>query len=437
MEKLLIIADDFTGALDTGIQFAAYGARTEIMTDTDMEFGDYPSAEVFIVDTETRHLPGPEAYDVVYRLARKAREAGITYLYKKTDSGLRGNIAQEIKAVLDASEESFLAFLPAFPEMHRIVKNGVSYIDGIPITESVFGQDPFEPVTCSRVKKLFEEYQNIVREYRCPEELEINRGEKQIAIFDASSDDDLKRTAEILQEKGRLRVLAGCAGFASAVTEYLPVFRHERKKETVRKPLLIMCGSINDISKKQIAYAKHAGISGITLTLEQQLQQGYLDTLQGKKLIAGIISTCVREGACMIDTQSEMERVNQYLGSQNRTLEEARVDIADRLGEILGEVIKGGLDATIMVIGGDTLIHFIKKVKCRQISLLCELDKGVVYSDMKLQGKHYKVISKSGGFGEEDLLVKLINLTEDKWEKGCGGNGGTILFEDARKCLLR
>ena len=99
MEKLLIIADDFTGALDTGIQFAAYGARTEIMTDTDMEFGDYPSAEVFIVDTETRHLPGPEAYDVVYRLARKAREAGITYLYKKTDSGLRGNIAQEIKAV--------------------------------------------------------------------------------------------------------------------------------------------------------------------------------------------------------------------------------------------------------------------------------------------------------------------------------------------------
>ena len=103
--------------------------------------------------------------------------------------------------MLDASEESFLAFLPAFPEMHRIVKNGVSYIDGIPITESVFGQDPFEPVTCSRVKKLFGEYQNIVREYRCPEELEINRGEKQIAIFDASSDDDLKRTAEILQGK--------------------------------------------------------------------------------------------------------------------------------------------------------------------------------------------------------------------------------------------
>ena len=63
--------------------FAAYGARTEIMTDTDMEFGDYPSAEVFYCGYGTRHLPGPEAYDVVYRLARKAREAGITYLYKK------------------------------------------------------------------------------------------------------------------------------------------------------------------------------------------------------------------------------------------------------------------------------------------------------------------------------------------------------------------
>ena len=73
MEKLLIIADDFTGALDTGIQFAAYGARTEIMTDTDMEFGDYPSAEVFIVDTETRHLSGPEAY--------KKSEGGRNYIF--------------------------------------------------------------------------------------------------------------------------------------------------------------------------------------------------------------------------------------------------------------------------------------------------------------------------------------------------------------------
>ena len=51
MKKLLVIADDFTGALDTGIQFAANGAGTEILTDTEFDFREYPSAEVFIVDT--------------------------------------------------------------------------------------------------------------------------------------------------------------------------------------------------------------------------------------------------------------------------------------------------------------------------------------------------------------------------------------------------
>ena len=33
MGKLLLIADDFTGALDTGVQFAARGAATSVVTD--------------------------------------------------------------------------------------------------------------------------------------------------------------------------------------------------------------------------------------------------------------------------------------------------------------------------------------------------------------------------------------------------------------------
>ena len=52
-------------------------------------------------------------------------------------------------------------------------------------------------------------------------------------------------------------------------------------------------------------------------------------------------------------------------------------------------------NSTIMVIGGDTLIHFVRKMKCRQISLLYELEKGVVYSSMRSNGKTLKVISKS------------------------------------------
>ena len=97
-------------------------------------------------------------------------------------------------------------------------------------------------------------------------------------------------------------------------------------------------------------------------------------------------------------------------------LEEARVYIAARISEILEYLMDKEENSTIMVIGGDTLIHFVRKMKCRQISLLYELEKGVVYSSMRSNGKTLKVISKSGGFGEENLLIRLIDMMEDR---GC------------------
>ena len=102
MTFLLIIADDFTGALDTGVQFAACGISTKVVVDPETDLsGD--RAQVLVVDTETRHLPAGEARSVVLRLAVRARKTGIPYIYKKTDSALRGNIGAELAAVLEAA----------------------------------------------------------------------------------------------------------------------------------------------------------------------------------------------------------------------------------------------------------------------------------------------------------------------------------------------
>ena len=107
MTFLLIIADDFTGALDTGVQFAACGISTKVVVDPETDLsGD--RAQVLVVDTETRHLPAGEARSVVLRLAVRARKAGIPYIYKKTDSALRGNIGAELEAVAEQSPEGQL-----------------------------------------------------------------------------------------------------------------------------------------------------------------------------------------------------------------------------------------------------------------------------------------------------------------------------------------
>ena len=91
MVKLLVIADDFTGALDTGVQFAASGAETRVVTNIEYDFSRTGrEVQVLVLVAETRHVKWEEAYRMVYGIAKRACESGIPYLYKKTDSALRG-----------------------------------------------------------------------------------------------------------------------------------------------------------------------------------------------------------------------------------------------------------------------------------------------------------------------------------------------------------
>ena len=67
--RLLIIADDFTGALDTGVQLAKQGVPTRVTTDRDTDLSEAGAGcDVLVVDSETRHLPPQEAYRIVYDL---------------------------------------------------------------------------------------------------------------------------------------------------------------------------------------------------------------------------------------------------------------------------------------------------------------------------------------------------------------------------------
>ena len=65
MTKLLVIADDFTGALDTGIQFAREGTKTCVAIGADGVLASRADYPVIVIDSETRHLPHIEAYEPV------------------------------------------------------------------------------------------------------------------------------------------------------------------------------------------------------------------------------------------------------------------------------------------------------------------------------------------------------------------------------------
>ena len=189
MLKLLIITDDFTGALDTGIQFTKQGVKIQIAVEQNPEnISISDSTQVLVIDLETRPLTAQQAYEIVKYVMIWAKRKNIDYIYKKTDSALRGNVGAELKAVSDVYKEC-VYFIPAFPKIGRITKNGNHYINNVLLSETAFAKDPFEPVKHSHMKDIItKEYTNI--EVCCVEkQIQIkdylHKIEQGVVVFDA------------------------------------------------------------------------------------------------------------------------------------------------------------------------------------------------------------------------------------------------------------
>ncbi|EDC4359626.1 four-carbon acid sugar kinase family protein [Salmonella enterica subsp. enterica serovar Montevideo] len=93
--KMIVIADDFTGSNDTGVQLAKKGARTEVMLSASQK----PSrrADVLVINTESRAMPADQAASAVYAaLSPWCETSPAPLVYKKIDSTFRGNIGADI-----------------------------------------------------------------------------------------------------------------------------------------------------------------------------------------------------------------------------------------------------------------------------------------------------------------------------------------------------
>ena len=147
--EILVLADDLTGALETGAKFAAAGVGAVVL----LPGGETADAPAVVIDTETRHAPPEEAARIVESHARAALAAGARLVYKKTDSTLRGNIGAELGALARAAGTE-LVYAPAYPRMGRTVRAGRLYVDGVPVSETAFARDPLDPVRESAVARV-------------------------------------------------------------------------------------------------------------------------------------------------------------------------------------------------------------------------------------------------------------------------------------------
>ena len=409
MTRLLTIADDFTGALDTGVQFAARGARTCVVTDPAYDFSRVEAEnQVLVLDAETRHLTPEAACGVVRRAVEEALAAGFTHIYKKTDSALRGNVGAELAAVLEGAGAESLAFLPALPKMDRVTRGGVHYIGGVPVAESVFGQDPFEPVTASSVTEIIGAQSKtpvVLHETGAPGEEPPRPG---IQVYDAETDGDLLRIGRALGKEG-LRLSAGCAGFASVLAELLELEGTPPERPYLVPSLFVACGSVNQVTLRQMETAEAAGFAHVHLTPKQKLETSWLETEDCAAAAAAWLGDAGEKKRFILDVNDPAGRTDtaDYAKERGLTAEDLRVRISGQLGQLVRRLLDGGLDATLLCTGGDTLLALMRAVGVAELAPVCDLDAGAVLTDFVYAGKAYHIISKSGGFGEPDLFIRL------------------------------
>jgi uncharacterized protein YgbK (DUF1537 family) len=372
---ILALADDTTGALEVGAQLARSGVCAWISLEpVPLPF----DTTGLVLDLFVRHLPADLAADRVRDAAVQARDAGIPYLYLKTDSTLRGPIGAEFQALLETYPDRALVYAPAYPALGRTVIEGVLYVDGQPLAETAFARDPLEPARQSSVLRLVQrECKAPVQLVRTPEELRTALAQRQggrVLVCDGRDDADLRAFAQVLTAHPDPYLVAGPAGFVGHWTPLLPVPRNYVPPRLRARRWLVINGSLHPRSREQTA------CSDLPRVLPGQ-------------------------GMPEDGNWALLETPAEACG--------AAPDIARRLAETAARlVMQSGIEG-LVVFGGDTARAILEALHVRRVEACGELLPGIPVSRAPSSG--LILVSKAGGFGPPDVLARIRQEAE-RWQ---------------------
>jgi uncharacterized protein YgbK (DUF1537 family) len=410
--ELLVIADDLTGACDTGAQFAGQGVPTLVTMEVDYPFNRQDEYSVIVADTGSRHLSAAEAVARVEAVVRRARAAGVNHFYKKTDSTLRGNIGAELQALLRASGNRLLAFAPAFPRLGRFTRGGHQYVGDRLLRETAFAADPLDPVTDSYIPAIIRRQSDIPTRIirRNNDEALIDEQGEWIVVFDAESDDDLRRVGERLKREQLLGALAGSAGFAACLPQLLELRTRAQPELDCPARMLAINGSLNEVSLRQAASAEACGFAVVHLPPEALIAEDGAWSEAASQIIAVIASYDAQGRDVMLRTVTRREDAGEYewrgerMGLRDRQL---NLRVAENTAKLISEILAQTRFGLLAVFGGDTLAAIVRAMGWRGLLPRQEILPGVILSEAAGGAKKMWLITKAGGFGPEDVLRQI------------------------------
>ena len=441
--KFVLIADDLTGANDSGVQLAKCGLKTSVLFQMDAQAAQEQDAVV--LNTDSRSVSRAEAYWRVKKASAFVQPLSPDIVYKKIDSTLRGNIGAEIDAVYDTFQPDLVIIAPAYPQNGRKIVNGFHYLHGRLLHETEIAVDPKTPVTESFLPKLLQEQTSRrVALITCSELREgaVAAADKLIGlresavpyvVFDSETEEDLLLIVEAVSRSGCRVVWTGSAGLAYHLAVSLShpvpaatlvaaatastvntVYTNYTTKATSHlqdRSVLVVMGSVSARARRQLeelliqSDMEGVQIQSDLLVSDQMTRKREIERVC--ELASQVLNRKMSLALYSSAGQDDMAKTKQ--AGRFHGMEPAQIgdSIAAALGEVAGRLLERFEVDGIVMTGGDTAGHICQRLGAARFELIDEVEGGVPFG--KLFGrKELYAVTKAGSFGSEHVLIHAV-----------------------------
>lgn len=427
-----IIADDLTGANDSGVQLTKKGINTSVLFDIPESYQEF--TEGLVIDTDSRAMTVENAVAVTRDAGVFLKEEGFEVIYKKMDSTLRGHIGAELKALADVFQPEFIVVAPAFPAMGRTTKDGNHYIHNVKISDTETAEDPKHPVKNAFIPGVIEEdigeKVGLLRQadihtdagaFR--EKVERFRDDSvEYIVFDAGTEDDLQEAALKMSGISDDVIWAGSAGLAEVLPEVLDLAGDSVEVfDSAAVDVMTVCGSLSQVTQEQVRFA--AGKENITAVeldpvkfLSDEAEE--YKTLTVQRCLDGFAEG--NDAVLYVPSNTELREQVQRVGNDlNLTSYEIGAVISKAIGEIVKATAEGNPDLNGFVLtGGDTAKDTSFHLGGIGFELVEELETGIPMGRLIGTEREYMVVTKAGAFGREDSIYQSMMALKGEGKHG-------------------
>ena len=418
MSKVLIIADDLTGANANCALMKTIGLRAASITGNNLK--KLPEdIDAVALSTDSRSMEKEQAYKRVFDKVKKYNDNRIDLYSKRIDSTLRGNLGTELKAYQNALETKTIGIcVPSFPDSGRIVVNNYLYVNGISLMNTDAGRDPKISAVSNLVTENFKkDYDGQIIHIGIDEidkgienikNLIIANKDKDLIVFDAITNEQISLIAKASIDSQIDFISVDPGPFTKEVTRLL------YQKESISTKALAVIGSVTNVTINQMNELKNN-------------YNYYQVDVDASKLIE--IDKAIKEIERAVEEASEnlenydliivtttpkdiKDRLNLKEISENMSLsiDDLSLLISRGLAKIGKDLVsKEHSISGIFSSGGDITVATVEELLSDGIEIKEEIQPLVAYGRM-INGLKpgLKIVSKGGMVGNKNVMVECV-----------------------------